>query len=231
MVSGTSTPALPNDHTLRKKPARSLTSWPATASTTSPVRRLARRAGLPLETRATTTLSSTSVALRPSQGRGGWFGRPKVRRSSRMGLRMSIGTIMLSGSGVPLSRTCCTCSEPMPKSSPARPIIAVPPQSLDQPEAGLLIVGQDVTGNRAAIRKMQPDRFRLGDEITDGEYHALADENSVTGALGAQRLCGEGIGGNDGPQPHQRGQRSFEIKGVILRLGLDGMRHLPIARG
>src|SRR4029453_6777812 len=34
-------PALPSDHTLRKKPARSLTSCPATASTTSPVRRLA----------------------------------------------------------------------------------------------------------------------------------------------------------------------------------------------
>src|SRR5262249_42453160 len=77
-ASGTSPPALPSDHTLRKKPARSLTFWPATPNTTSPVRRLARRAGPPLDTRATTTLSSTSVALRPSQGRGGWFGRPRV---------------------------------------------------------------------------------------------------------------------------------------------------------
>ena len=42
---------------------------------------------------------------------------------------MSIGTIMLSGSGVPLSRTCCTCSEPIPSSSPDGPIIAVPPQN------------------------------------------------------------------------------------------------------
>jgi hypothetical protein len=106
-----------------------------------------------------------------------------------------------------------------------------PRQRLDQPEAGLLIVGQAVTGDRAAIRKMQPDRFRLGDEITDGEHHALADEDAVAGPLGAQRLCGESIGGNDGAQPHQRGQRALEVIGVVLRLGLDGMRHLPIARG
>ena len=88
-----------------------------------------------------------------------------------------------------------------------------------------------MAGNRAAVREMQPDRFRLGDEVADGEHHAVADQDAVAGALGAERLGGEGIGGNDGAQSHQRGQGALEIIGVILRLGLDGMRHLPIARG
>src|SRR2546429_1857135 len=78
---------------------------------------------------------------------------------------------------------------------------------------------------------MQPDGFRLGDEITDGEYHALADENSVAGPLGAQRLRGEGIGGNDGPPPPPRGPRSLAIKSGNLPPGPGGQRHPPIARG
>src|SRR6516164_8576618 len=94
-------------------------------------------------------------------------------------------------------------------------------QRLDQPEAGLLVVGQDVTGNRAAVREVQPDRFRLGDEVSDGEHHALADQDAVAGALGAQRLGGERVGGNDGTQPHQRGQGSLEVIGVNHRVGLD----------
>ena len=57
--------------------------------------------------------------------------------------------------------------------------------ALHQAKAGLLVVGQHMAGHGTAIGKMQPDRFRLGDEITDGEYHALADENSVSGPLGA----------------------------------------------
>ena len=88
-------------------------------STMSPVRRFARRAGPLSDTLATTILSSISVALRPSHGRGGWLGRPDVSRSCSIGFKRSIGTIMLSGSGAPLSRTCCTCSEPMPSNSPA----------------------------------------------------------------------------------------------------------------
>src|SRR5947208_2851960 len=44
---------------------------------------------------------------------------------------------------------------------------------------------------------MQPDRFRLSDEITDGEHHAVADQHAVSGALGAQRLGREGIGGGN----------------------------------
>ena len=202
---------------------------------------------------------------------------------------------MLSGSGVPVSRTCCTCSEPTPSSSPVCPIIPVPPQNgwagvvniassstysqlpansclaamwrhhrvlaatgagnnhliadfrrlrlpdrqcrqpeprqrLHQPEPGHLVVGDHVAGNRAPVREMEPDGLGLGNEVADGEHHAVANQNAVAGALGAERLGGEGVGRNDRPQPHHRGQGGLEVIAVILRLGLVGSRHLPIAR-
>ena len=38
---------------------------------------------------------------------------------------------------------------------------------------------------------MQPDRFRLGDQVADGEYDAVADQHPVSGALDQVFLAGD----------------------------------------
>ena len=84
-----------------------------------------------------------------------------------------------------------------------------PRERLHQAEAGRLVVAEHVAGHDAAVVEVQPDRLGLGDQIADGEHQAvLADQHAVAGALGAERLGGEGIGRDDRAQPHHRGERA-----------------------
>jgi len=85
-----------------------------------------------------------------------------------------------------------------------------------------------MAGHGTAVGQMQPDRFCLGDEVTNGENDALADQHAVAAALGPERLGGERIGGNHRPQPHQCRESLVEIVVVVFRLGLQRRRHLPI---
>jgi hypothetical protein len=49
----------------------------------------------------------------------------------------------------------------------------------------------------AAIAQMQPDRFRLGDQVADGQHQVIANHHAVAGALGAERRGRECVGRND----------------------------------
>ena len=70
-------------------------------------------------------------------------------------------------------------------------------ERLHQAEAGFLVEAERGAFDRAAVAEMQPDGFRLGDQIADGEDQAVADDDAVAGALDAQRFGGEGVGRND----------------------------------
>ncbi len=72
----------------------------------------------------------------------------------------------------------------------------------------------------APVIEMQPDRLGLGDQITDGENHAvLADQHPIARALGAERLGGEGVAWDDRVQSHHRGERLVEVVAVISGFG------------
>ena len=104
-------------------------------------------------------------------------------------------------------------------------------QRLHQAEAGLLIVGQRMRGNHSAVLVGQPDFLGLGDQIADGEHHAiLADEDAIAGPFGAKRLRRKGIGGDDGMDGHDRRERAIEVVGIVLWLGLDRRRNFPVGR-
>ncbi len=47
-------------------------------------------------------------------------------------------------------------------------------ERLDEPEAGLLVIGEDVAGHRAAIGRGEPDRLGFGDQIADGQDKTVA---------------------------------------------------------
>ena len=96
-------------------------------------------------------------------------------------------------------------------------------QRLQQAEAGLLVEGQHVAGNDASAAVADPDGLGLGDQIADGEHQAVvADDDAVPRPLGAQRLGGEGVGGDDRLDADDRGQRLVEIVIVVVRLRLHG---------
>jgi hypothetical protein len=49
----------------------------------------------------------------------------------------------------------------------------------------------------AAVMHVDPDRLGLGDQVADREDQAVAEKHAVAGALVAEGLCGEGVGGNN----------------------------------
>ena len=103
-------------------------------------------------------------------------------------------------------------------------------QRLDQPETCRLVIGQHGAGHVAAVDQREPDRLRLGDEIADGQNQPVGtDQHAIAGALGAQRVGGEGIRRDDGAHAHHGGQRGFKIVGIVRGLGLRSRRYLPIA--
>ena len=105
-------------------------------------------------------------------------------------------------------------------------------ERLHQAEAGFLIVAEHVAGHRTPVAQRQPDRVRLGDQIADGQDEAIAaNDDAVTGALGAERFRRERVRRHGCAQRHHTGQGLIEIEGIILRLRLHGGRHLPVAHG
>ena len=74
-------------------------------------------------------------------------------------------------------------------------------ERLHQSESGFLVIAQHVTRHRAAVVECDPDRIRLGDQITDRQDEAVAaNEDAIAGALGAERFRGEGVRRHDGAQ-------------------------------
>ena len=105
-------------------------------------------------------------------------------------------------------------------------------ERLNEAEPGFLVVAERVARHRAAVAQGEPNRFRLGDQITDGEDKAIiATEHAMAGALGAQRLRGESVRRNDRVQPDHCGERAIEVIAVIPRFRLGGGRNLPVAHG
>ena len=70
-------------------------------------------------------------------------------------------------------------------------------ERLYQAKTGFLVEAKRVTLHHAAIAKMQPYGVGFGDQIANGEYDTIVDQHAVAGALGAQRVGGEGIRRND----------------------------------
>ncbi len=98
-------------------------------------------------------------------------------------------------------------------------------QGLDEAEAGHRIVADDMGGHEAPVMGGEPDALGLDHEIADGQHEAvLADHHAVPARLGAERLGGEGLRGRAGGQGDHRGQRPFEIVGVVARFRLLGGR-------
>ena len=105
-------------------------------------------------------------------------------------------------------------------------------ERLHQPEAGRLVVAEHVARHHAAVIEMQPDRLGLGDQVPDGEHHAvLADQHAVAGALGAERLGRERVARDDRMQPHHRGERLVQVVAVVLRSRLHRGRNLEVGQG
>ena len=103
-------------------------------------------------------------------------------------------------------------------------------ERLHQAEAGFPIEAERMAFHHPAVAEMQPDGLGLGDQIADGQHQPVADHHAIAGALGAERLGGEGIGRNDGMQPDHRGQRALEVEPKILRARLDRRRHFPFGQ-
>ncbi len=104
-----------------------------------------------------------------------------------------------------------------------------PAKRLDEPEPGLLVIGQDVPRYRAAASRGEPDGFGLGDQIADGQHQTIAtDQNAAAGALGSERPGGEGVVRNARPQAEHCTQRAVEIKVAFAGLRLDLARDLPV---
>jgi hypothetical protein len=103
-------------------------------------------------------------------------------------------------------------------------------ERLHQPEAGFGVEAERMALRHAAVAEMQPDRLRLGDQIADGEHQTVADQHAVAGAFGAERVGGEGVGGNDRMQPDHRGQRALEIIAIVLRARLRRGWYLPFGQ-
>ena len=83
-------------------------------------------------------------------------------------------------------------------------------QRLHEAEPGFLIVTEDVAGDGPAGGIDHPDRRRLDDKVADGQYQtAVADDDAVAAAFGAERCRREGIVGNLGVDRHHRRQGSF----------------------
>src|SRR5262249_57144011 len=75
----------------------------------------------------------------------------------------------------------------------------------------------------ASAAAAQPNGLGLGNQIADGEHQSVAaDQYSAPHPLGAQRLRREGVGGDDGLDPHHRGQRTIKIVVIVLWFWLHG---------
>ena len=68
-------------------------------------------------------------------------------------------------------------------------------QRLNKPETGGIVIGQRVPGHRAPIGGGQPDLIGFRDQIADSQHKpVIADHDTLTQALGAQRLRRESVG-------------------------------------
>jgi hypothetical protein len=109
---------------------------------------------------------------------------------------------------------------------------AEPAQGLDQAEARLLVIGQDMAGGDPSVDIGQPDALRLGDQIADGQDETVgADNHAAAGTLRAQDRGREGIPGDHGLQGHDRPQGMVEVEIAGLGLRLPRERHFILRFG
>jgi len=101
---------------------------------------------------------------------------------------------------------------------------------LDEAEAGLEIIGDEMSGNDLAGILPEPDVLGLGHEIADGEDEAVAvDEHALAGALGAGYGGRESVGRHLGREAHNGIERVADIEAPALGLGAKRLRKFPIA--
>src|SRR5229473_2672190 len=105
-----------------------------------------------------------------------------------------------------------------------------PAKRLYEAKAAHGIEAERVAFHHAAVAEMQPDRFSLGDQIADGQDQVVVDQDAVAGALGAERIRAEGVGGNDRMQPDHRGKHAIEIETVVAGAGLRRQRYFPFSQ-
>src|ERR1700722_16319328 len=101
---------------------------------------------------------------------------------------------------------------------------------LHQSETGHRIKAERMAFDHAAIAEMKPHGFGLGDEIADGEHQSVVDHDAIARALGAQRVCAEGVRGDDRMQADHRGKHAIEIETVVARARLKCRRHFPFSQ-
>ena len=93
-----------------------------------------------------------------------------------------------------------------------------------------LIDGRKVPGTVLAYDQGEPDRVGLGDEIADRQHQPVgADQNAIAGALGAERVRGEGVGRNDGAHTDHGRERGVEIERIISWFRPGRRRHFPVS--
>jgi hypothetical protein len=103
-------------------------------------------------------------------------------------------------------------------------------QRLHQAEAAHGIEAECVAFHHPAVAKMQPDGFRLGNQIADRQHQPVVDHHAIAGALGTQRIGAEGVGRDDRVQADHRRKHPIEIEAVVAGAGLIRRRHFPFSQ-
>jgi hypothetical protein len=125
----------------------------------------------------------------------------------------------LHAAGTAHNHTCADLSLRGIAEGQARKIEAA--QGLQQTEAGFLVVTQHMPRGDLSTAGADPYGLRLGDQVTDGQNHAVvADLNAVTRPLRAEGLGGEGVGRDDRANAYDRRKRILEPEIVILGVWL-----------
>ena len=86
-------------------------------------------------------------------------------------------------------------------------------ERMHEAEAGGLVIGEREAAHHRALVGGDPDRARLGDEISDGEDEAVvADHHAASRAQRAQDLRGKRVFGNFRAEAYDRVERPLEVK-------------------
>ena len=86
-----------------------------------------------------------------------------------------------------------------------------------------------MAGDRGTAVGRKPDRFGFGDQVTDRQCETIvADDDTVTGALGAEDRGRECVLGNIRTEHDDRVQRRSQIERDIRRSRLQFARKRPL---
>jgi len=106
-------------------------------------------------------------------------------------------------------------------------------KSLHQSEPCDLIKGKHMTWDNAAIGQGDPNSFRLGDQITDGQNQSIrANHRAIAGTLRPKDFGRKRVFGNDRAKTDHGCQSLVEFKVIVLRIGRHNVStsHPPFNR-